>query len=456
MRTSQHKAQEQQDDELRAYNRLRLRKKDKPYHERYYALYILAIMFGWSANILSGITESSKIYAFFYDFLAPYSFAGSATWILVIVCVALLEIFHRLISKSYFKDLVENDAHTKGMTPKLLVMVFTVVFLTSLSFTGGFDLIRLSQEKPTAIIAQSLDANQINNSIGAIADSLNMDADEYRSTRKWQDRLSTEDAKEWKSIQQDKRDMQKLQAQALLNIGQINKENQIHADSLNTKQQHVYESEVSQRGYGLGFVSIFAMLILYACLWYDEEYQERKIIYLEKKYGHLFDQADAPSPTPEHVASILNSHQLPPDGSVSGSANGTANNSVINQNAHSTPEMAKNDYRPIGFFTASGQSKMNIPSTDDAKHSGQVWTDVDRAYSDQYTVPHTYQKNGKPITVHYTMRMINSRIGQYERDIQDALNRELADDVLGNRRNWLIYWQEKRATLLQKHEVIFK
>lgn len=456
MRTSKHKVQEQQDNELRAYNRLRLRKKDKPYHERYYALYILAIIFGWSANILSGITESSKIYAFFYDFLAPYSFASSATWILVIVCVALLEIFHRLISKSYFKDLVENDAHTKGMTPKLLVMLCTAIFLTSLSFKGGFDLIRLSQEKPTTIIAQTLDANQINNSIGAIADSLNLDADEYRATRKWQNRLSTEDAKEWKTIQQDKRDMQKLQAQALLNIGQINKENQIQVDSLNTKQQDIYESKISQRGYGLGFVSIFAMLILYACLWYDEEYQERKMIYLEKKYGHLFNEVDAPSPTPEHIASILNSHHSPLDGSVSGSANGTANNSVINQNAHSTPKMAKNDYRPIGFFTASDKSNMNTPTTDDTKHSGQVWTDVDKAYSDQYTVPHIYQKNGKPVTVHYTMRMINSRIGQYERDIQDAINRELADDVLENRRNWLIYWQGKRTTLLQKHEVIFK
>ena len=455
MRASKHKAQEQQDNELRAYNRLLLRKKDKPYHERYYALHILAIIFGWSANIISGITESTKIYAFFYSFLAPYSFAGTATWILVIMSVALLEIFHRLISKSYFKDLVENDTHTKDMTPKLLVMVFTAVFLTSLSFTGGFDLIRLSQEKPTSIIAQTLDATQINNSIGAIADSLNMDADEYRSTRKWQNRLSTQDAQEWKAIQREKREMQKLQAQALLNIGQINKDNQIQTDSLNTQKQSIYEHKINQRGYGLGFVAIFAMLVLYICLWYDEEYQERKITYLEKKYGHLFDPI-APSSTQEQDAHILSSHQSPPDGARSGSTNGTVHNSTNNQNELSGSETPKNDYRPIGFFTASGRAEMNTPSNDHTKHSGQVWTDVDRAYLDQYTVPHTYQKNKKPVTVHYTMRMVNSRISQYERDIQDAISRELHDDVLENRRTWLTYWQGKRTTLMQKHSIIFK
>lgn len=450
MRISKHKLAEQREGEIRAFRRLHVRKKDKPYYERYYTLYILAIIFGWSANILSGITESSKIYAFFYGFLAPYSFANVATWGLVIIAIILLEMFHRVISRSYFKDLVENDTHTVAMTPKLVVMLSTALCLTSLSFLGSFDLIRLSQEQPKPVIAQTVDAAQINNSIGAIADSLNADADEYRATRKWKNRLSTEDTKEWKIIQQDKRDMQKLQAQALLNIGQINKENQIQADSLNAQRQLIYESKINQKGYGLGFIAIIAMCVLYLCLWYDEEYQERKMMYLEKKYGHLFESVDH-SPTPEEMGNIFNSAQPPIEGSGISSLNGANPNSTKSQNEHSPPKTPENNTRnPIGFFKSSKNDDLDISTVHKVNSSGQAWTDLDRVYLDQHTVPHTYHKGGKPVTVHYTLRMVNSRIGQYERDIQDALNRNLADDILQNRKAWLVYWQSKKAELLNK------
>ena len=123
MRKSKHKEEEKLTKEQRAYNRLKQRKQDKPYYQRYYAIYITALILGWVANILSGITESSKLYAFYYDFLSSLPFAEFATWLGVIASIALLEILHRLIAKSYFKDLVENDIHTEDMTSSLIAML---------------------------------------------------------------------------------------------------------------------------------------------------------------------------------------------------------------------------------------------------------------------------------------------------------------------------------------------
>lgn len=90
----------------------------------------------------------------------------------------------------------------------------------------------------------------------------------------------------------------------------------------------------------------------------------------------------------------------------------------------------------------------------DKNNSGQTWTGVDRDISvkesDRHTVKHSYTKGGKTHTVHYTLRMVNSRIAQYQREVEDAKSRNLSDAVLQNRQRWVTYWQQKQQELHQK------
>lgn len=450
MRRFAHRQAESQDNEKRAYNRLKQRKQDQPYYQRYYTFYILVILFGWAANILSGVTESSKLYAFYHDFLVAFSFVEVASWALVMLSVVLLEIFHRVVATSYFKDLVENDTHKREMTPKLIVMLMMAAISAGLSFTGGFDLVRLAKEAPSPIAAQLMETGDITAAYSPLIGDLKNDIQDFRKTREWKGRLSDQSAKKWEQMKESKQTAQLKQAEALANLSTANLQEQMRVDSLNQYRAEHYEIQVNHRGYGLGFLSIFAVFILYACLWYDEEYQERKAIYLEKKYGAMVGE---PVPTlsthdPKMPSATSGSPILPPQYPAAPYPTGT-NPSTSTENG------VNHIQHPIGFYTDAKRAEMGLPFTSAGKVSGQVWTDMDREpfnqIDDRYTVPHTYSRGGKTVTVHYSLRMVNSRIGQYQREVAEAQARQMAKEVLANRCQWLCYWQDKQQELLQKN-----
>jgi len=287
MRLSKERENDKLTAEQRAYNRIARKKSDKPYYKRYYTLYLMAIIFGWVANIISGITESSKIFSFFYGFLSPIQNGETFSWGAVIVSVILLELLHRLLSTSYFKDYVENDGHTEDMTWKAVAMLVVASFLTVLSFTGGFDLVRLTKEKPQEEIAEKIEVLDVEQAYSGLLSDLSSDISEYKSTRQWKGRLSDKSAGKWEEMKEKKQSIQAEMAGTLSNIPLANLEIQARTDSINYAKQLRYEREINDRGYGLGFLTIFAVLLLYGCNWYEQEYIERKASYLEKKFGKI-------------------------------------------------------------------------------------------------------------------------------------------------------------------------
>ncbi|MEM6359626.1 MAG: hypothetical protein AAF731_06020 [Bacteroidota bacterium] len=459
MRYSPHKEQEKLTNEQRAYNRLKQRKQDKPYYQRYYAIYFLVIIVGWSANILSGVTESSKLYAFYYEFLRSFTFAESITWFGVVVSVALLEVLHRLIASSYFKDLVENDIHTQAMTPKLVAMLSLAVISVALSFAGSFDLVRLTKQAPTPLIADKISISELSSAYQPLVNDVKTDIAEYRSTREWKGRLSDDSAKKWEDMKANKQDLQQQQAEALKNLSATNLQLEIRTDSLNQQRHQQHESQMQEKGYGLGFLSIAAIFVLYACLWYDEEYQERKALYLEQKFGAMntpVSNSILNQPIEPHTAPKANGQPLPYPTDAKPTLNGQKNGAMNHQ--LSPPN-------PIGFFTALQRAEMELTPTLNRKTSVQACTGLYREDSpqhetgiitpqkvinDPHTIEHQYQKGGKTHTVRYNLLMINSRIGQYEREVSQAKRQKMDAAILQNRQNWLRYWQGKRGELLQK------
>lgn len=74
--------------------------------------------------------------------------------------------------------------------------------------------------------------------------------------------------------------------------------------------------------------------------------------------------------------------------------------------------------------------------------------------NDRYTIPHTYTRGGQSITVHYNSTMVKSRVGEYERKIVEAEQKQMGEDVIENRKQWLKYWKEKELELLHKIEEV--
>lgn len=110
--------------------------------------------------------------------------------------------------------------------------------------------------------------------------------------------------------------------------------------------------------------------------------------------------------------------------------------------------------RPIGFYTdaqrASQWHEGTLSYQKFEKSSVQACTDVYREETDRYTVLHEYQKGGRTYQVPYTKNQILSRIGQYEREIEEAITKQMDEEILTNRRRWLAYWKGKLEELKRK------
>ena len=127
MRHAQQKQQERKQQEIKDYNRLARAKAEKPYHIRYYWLYIFLILLGWVANLVSGVTESSKIYSFYHDFMNNLSNGNALTWGMVLVSVILLELLNRFLAQNYFREFVENDGHETSISKTIFLNIKALV-----------------------------------------------------------------------------------------------------------------------------------------------------------------------------------------------------------------------------------------------------------------------------------------------------------------------------------------
>lgn len=238
-------------------------------------------------------------------------------------------------------------------------------------------------------------------------------------------------------------------------------------DGKNEKLTKAYMAEVQLTAWTLVWITV-AMEVLFECciayIWYFafRSYVEKSKVQGEAKEEESNDEVvDTPPPSPTSDVDIerLMQHIQTLQGEIEALRASKIENTTLY-----TPEPIlngtepKNSQRnPIGFFTPQQRGIMEEDTVLSLDTDGQVWTDVDTAaypsLEDRYTIEHTYKKGGQEKTVHYTLRMVNSRIGQYERGIAEAEEKELSASIMENRKQWLAYWKQKRTDLLQKIQV---
>ena len=437
---NKHKQGEQETKEQRVHQRLNRLYASQPFHERNYYLHLIAYIFGWFGNLVSGITEASRIYAFFFGILGSVLYGNEASWTITVICILLFEIIHRLLAQSYFREYVQNEGHDRSMNKSLVAMVAVGLFLTALSFSGGFDLIRLTSSKPDAVIAEQYEISDFEGVLQPLVGKAQEDAETFRKSKLWRGKLSDKNTKRYNELLDAAKEQETVLAQSITSLPERNLKLQAQADSINQNRLHSYELSVSNRGYGLGGITILAILVMYVCVYFSELYRLKYKDYLDKKYGTIEpDQLDN-SPKRVHSANDL-------DEKVQQAVQQMLQKTQIQQVQQNTLLQQEQRVHSNEKGELNGTEVQNQVRSPIGFHRNREKR-VHRK-EDMYTIQHQYRKDGKTVTTHYTLPTIRARVAQYERKIA-ALDGSDKQRAVQNATKRYQYWQQQEQKLTAK------
>lgn len=198
----------------------------------------------------------------------------------------------------------------------------------------------------------------------------------------------------------------------------------------NNKLTADYMTEVDLTAWSLVYLTLLMELLFECCIAYVWYYYYRSYVERKQTQGlETIKQTETNSTLP-NLLELENTIQLL-----------EAENQALRSQSMIPPPATPNGTEVlnralIGF--KSGHTRTGADTQE------KVLTD------DRYTIPHTYTRGGQSVTVHYNSTMVKSRVGEYERKIVEAEQKEMGEDVIENRKQWLKYWKEKEIELLDK------
>lgn len=108
--------------------------------------------------------------------------------------------------------------------------------------------------------------------------------------------------------------------------------------------------------------------------------------------------------------------------------------------------------RPIGFYSDAQRDALAAQGSPSVQTRTGLYSEKATVIEDLYTVLHTYQRGGRIYQTPYTENQILARIGQYERELEEAQQKNMDADVLENRNQWHRYWLSKLEELHSKQK----
>ena len=412
----------QQFDEQEFFSKLHHKVKNKPYYERYVGFKNTINILSYIFSIASAITSAYAVY-----WLA--SWAGASIWLSVAIG-ALILIFMEQIKRKASEE-TWQVFFFEGKLPigwlSLSILLFAVgVFTSSFGAKEG-----TKEFAPLANLIQS-------------DSTTNVYRDRIAALEKENQKLAKQKNNKgeifWPAQKQMARNKEIIVGYESRALARDEKQ-----DVKNDGLQAEHDKNVAFASSVLMMIQIFMELCFEGCIAYIWYFFFRS--YVERRRLQGIPDDDNEPPVQRFTAPPSDHSPTPP-------TNGQ----------HTTPPI-KNAFdtarTPIGFFTDAQKAYFaNPPDADETLPpvvSVQACTDLYREentilHDDLYTVLHEYQRGGKSYFTPYTENQILSRIGQYERDIEQAVQKVMGEDIISNRRRWLEYWQAKLAELYQKQK----
>ena len=434
-----HEKREKQNDLLRQYEKLKRRYADRPFPERNNFFYYLALIAGWASNVLSAVTESAKVYVFAIGICGSIFFGKELSVLVTIIALIGIELTHRGFARTYFKAWWKYGGHISKQNSNLIGMISLGLFSCFLSFTGGFDFLRVALNPPEKQEIKEISLGEVNKTIAPLVSEAEQQAEEYRQTRLWKGRLSSVDATEWKKLLKKKEAREDSLLAALIRLPYLNMEAKEKAQAQFQEEQNLYELQIQNKGFGLGFVTITAILVMYLCIWFEEKYLRKTQEYLELELQLTNTMSsNPPSPTllPINSEQDLISKidklekQLDDLQTISTSENG-----------HLPENFTRN---PIGF-----KSNMESTPKKPLQHVATLSQERKDRLSDMFTILHYKFTDGKPVRL--TQDRVDWYVGHYENQL-DKAQKAGEKESIENFQKKLIYWKDKQQELYHKLE----
>lgn len=409
----------QQFDEEEFFSKLHHKVKNKPYYERYVGFKNTINILSYIFSIASAITSAYAVY-----WLA--SWAGASIWLSVAIgCVILvfMEQIKRKASEETWQVYFFEGKLPLGWLLLSLLLFGIGVFASSFGAKEG--------TKEFAPLAKLITSDT----------TANLYRERVTALEKENQRLARQKNEKGEIFWPAQRQMAKnREVIAKYEARALDRDEKTEGKNENLQTEH--DNNVAFASRVLMLVQIFMELCFEGCIAYVWYFYFRAYVERKRLQG-IADEEETPPPAPRFSSSQYSYSPPPP------------------QNGQHTEPPVKNifDRPPIGFFTEAQRAGFTSPPGADtgkpSLFSVQACTEVYKEeditlHDDLYTVLHEYQRGGKTYLTPYTENQILSRIGQYQRDIEQANHKEMGEEIISNRRRWLEYWQSKRIELHRK------
>lgn len=442
-----HKKKEKHHDEIGEYLRLQDRYKSKPYHERNFILFKFATVGSWLSNGISGITESAKIFAFTFGVVGSLVVGSLVAFMLTVLVIIGIELIHRFIARSYFKEYVINNGHTRAQNGNLFGMVICLLVSAGLSIAGQFDVLRILINPPNIAQVEEVSIQTVQEAVAPIVSDAKSRVNNYYKRRNYKGRLASEDKHKYRQYEDHAKAMEDSLMSIILQIPTMNAKAKEEAREQYLADKALYQEEIKTKGLGLVFVTIPAILLMYLCLWFEEKYLKRKMDYLGEVYAAATKiSIQNPIAIPHRSgASDLELKRL-----------GQSITLLLQQQQHLVNRKLSNGHEENGvaidtngkgndfsfgnlFPEAQGKAKELLQ---------YVATQKGNFPEDKFTILHFSFKNGQ--SKRYTRDRVDWFVKHYQEQVAIAEEEDFSEDVEINRKSKLLYWLERQKELHQK------
>lgn len=408
-------------DEDSFFETLHEKVKNKSFFQRYKGFRVTLTVLSYLFNIASALTASYAAY------WLTRELTGSPTlsWSISLLFLFFLEKIKRKSSTEFWQVLFFQRQMAYGWLALSLACLAISLAGSAFGVKEGTEELGPGAE----LIAIDSSAQHYRNRIASLeADNLKLE-----QQRNAQGQIF------WPA-QQEKEQNKLMIADLQRRILDLDQKLEGHNETLS----EAYQRDIKLTAWTLVYITIAMELLFELCIAWIWYYYFRSYVERTKTQA---------TPSPVSLAPSLPNHAIDP----------AQLQQIIHQSLQQmqTPPSSSNgktieNRTPIGFFTDAQRASQGAVLGDFLAHSQnmsvQGCTDMYREESDRFTVLHEYQRRGKSYQTRYTRNQVMARISQYEREVEQAIQQKLDDDILNNRHRWLAYWRAKLGELLEKQK----
>lgn len=415
-------ARAQQFAHSRLFRRLQDKYAPKPFEETFAPMFYLSLAVSYLANGLSILTGFAWLFDYVYALIARLSYAAQISGILALVLLLILEAFQRFVGLHFFRTSFQygfSGPYASRLYGMLAGMILAAGVSVYISYYGGFQFMEFASKAPQREAPALEDVAALEAGYHKLIASSEREADLYRRSKLYRNRLSDQHAARYRELLQEKNRLVEEMLRRKTEAESRNRKKEAEAEQRFQTAQAGYEAGLRRKGVNLGHFTICFILLLHLCLWYMEYFDFRTA----SQYALKLAPASAGSPSP-----------TPPPSSQAAGAQGQINGHA--------PEAGGPGARPVILGFRHPPAEVAPPAA-----LGHVSTPIPER-EDIYTILHYDFNTGAP--KRYGIKDIDNFIADYELRLREAQEQGKKESVVRNRHNRLSYWQSRRQELEAK------